>query len=73
MLANHQWSFAGQDDRRDVSLTLIQPFVNHNFHGGWYLVTAPIITADWEADADNRWTVPLGGARAGSSGWASCR
>ncbi len=60
-LANHQWSFAGQDSRPDVSLTLIQPFVNYNFHGGWYLVTAPIITADWEADADDRWTVPLGG------------
>jgi hypothetical protein len=24
-------------------------------------VTAPIITADWKADSDNRWTVPIGG------------
>jgi hypothetical protein len=24
-------------------------------------VSAPIITANWEADSDNRWTVPVGG------------
>jgi hypothetical protein len=29
--------------------------------GGWYLTTAPIITANWEADSDNTWTVPFGG------------
>ena len=23
--------------------------------------TSPLITADWEADGDNRWTVPIGG------------
>jgi hypothetical protein len=23
--------------------------------------TAPIITADWKANSDDRWTVPLGG------------
>ena len=28
---------------------------------GWYLVSAPIITANWEADGDDTWTVPLGG------------
>jgi hypothetical protein len=28
---------------------------------GWYLLTAPIMTADWEADGGDRWTVPVGG------------
>jgi hypothetical protein len=28
---------------------------------GWYLASVPIITADWEADSDQRWTVPVGG------------
>jgi hypothetical protein len=28
---------------------------------GWYLVSSPIITANWEADSDGTWTVPLGG------------
>ena len=27
----------------------------------WYLTTSPIINANWEANSDNRWTIPLGG------------
>jgi hypothetical protein len=60
-LINNIWSFAGDDDRADVNQMLIQPFVNYNFEHGWYLMTAPIITANWEASSDDRWTVPLGG------------
>jgi hypothetical protein len=59
-LANHQWSFAGWGDHY-VSASLAQPFVNYNLPHGWYLVSAPIITANWAADADNVWTVPVGG------------
>lgn len=58
-LANQQWSFAGWGDE-EVSAMLIQPFVNYNFSHGWYLTTAPIITANWKADSDDRWTLPLG-------------
>lgn len=61
VLANHIWSFAGDGDRDDVNQTLIQPFINYNFPGGWFLTSSPIITANWEADNDQRWTVPLGG------------
>jgi hypothetical protein len=25
------------------------------------VTTAPIVTADWNADSDERWTVPVGG------------
>ncbi len=28
---------------------------------GWYLTSAPIITANWEADSNNTWTIPFGG------------
>lgn len=59
-LVNNVWSFAGDGDRRDVNQLLIQPFVNYNLPDAWYVVTAPIITADWEAESDNRWTVPVG-------------
>jgi hypothetical protein len=59
-LVNNVWSFAGDSDRRDVNQMLIQPFVNYNLPDAWYVVTAPIITADWEAESDDRWTVPLG-------------
>lgn len=58
-LANTQWSFAGWGDKF-FTQTLIQPFINYNFEKGLYLVSAPIITCNWEADGDNRWTLPLG-------------
>ena len=38
-----------------------QYFVNYNLNNGWYLTSSPIITANWEADSDDRWTVPIGG------------
>lgn len=60
-LANNIWSFAGDSDRSDVNQFLLQYFVNYNFNGGWYLVSAPINTANWEADSDNTWTIPIGG------------
>lgn len=60
-LALNLWSFAGKDDRSDVNSMTLQPFLNYNLSKGWYLTTAPLITADWEADSDNRWTVPIGG------------
>jgi hypothetical protein len=60
-LAFNIWSFAGDDDRSDVNSLTFQPFFNYNLSKGWYLTSAPLMTADWEADSDNRWTVPLGG------------
>jgi hypothetical protein len=60
-LVRQLWSFAGDGDRQDVSQMLIQPFLNYNLEEGWFLVSAPIITANWEADSDDRWTVPVGG------------
>jgi hypothetical protein len=59
-LANQQWSFAGWGDQ-DVSAMLIQPFVNYNLPDGLYLVSAPIITANWKASSGDKWTVPVGG------------
>ena len=34
-LVGQPWSFAGDDDRRHVNQTLIEPFVNYNLKGGW--------------------------------------
>lgn len=59
-VVNHLWSFAGDDDRADVNQTLIQPIVNYNLPGGWFLSSVPYITANWETDGDDRWTVPIG-------------
>jgi hypothetical protein len=60
-LVRQLWSFAGDDDRTHVNQMLIEPFINYNLPGGWYLITDMIMTANWNADASQRWTVPLGG------------
>ena len=60
-LVNNVWSVGGSDSDPNYSNLLIQPFLNYNFTGGFYLSSAPIITAAWKADSGDRWTVPLGG------------
>ena len=57
-LFSNVWSFTGDEQ---VNLFTWQYFVNYNLDDGWYLTSAPVITADWEADSDNTWTVPFGG------------
>ena len=59
-LANNQWSVAGWGGGH-VNQMLIQPFVNYNLPNNWYLVSAPIMTANWAAKGSDVWTVPLGG------------
>jgi hypothetical protein len=54
-------SVAGPSARPDVNQMLMQPFVNYNMRHGWYLVSSPIITSNWEVNSNNRWTVPVGG------------
>lgn len=58
-LINQLWSFYGDDP--EVNKMLIQPFVNYNMDDGWYLVSSPILTADWKADSSDQWTIPVGG------------
>ena len=60
-LVSQWWSYAGDDDAADDSSFLLQPIINYNYPGGWYLTSVPIITANWEADSGDQWTVPLGG------------
>lgn len=60
VLANQIWSFAGDEDRPEVSQFFVQPFVNYSLPQGWTIGSAPSITANWNADDDNKWTVPVG-------------
>jgi hypothetical protein len=55
-LVNNIWSVDGS-----VNAFLAQPFINYNFDDGWYAVSGPIITGNWEANSSDRWTVPVGG------------
>lgn len=55
------WSFAGDDDRSEVNQLLIQPSVAYKLQDGWSLMSIMQWTANWQADAGNRWTIPVGG------------
>jgi hypothetical protein len=61
VLANNIWSLSGNKQGGAYNNGLIQPFVNYNFPDGFYLTSAPIVTANWKADSGQQWTVPLGG------------
>lgn len=60
VLFNNIWSLSDNKRGGKYNNLLIQPFLNYNLPGGTYLTSSPIITANWEADSSQRWTVPLG-------------
>lgn len=55
-LANHVWSFAGEDDRADVNATLIQPFMAYTTPKFMTFTLNTESTYDWEAE---QWSVPI--------------
>jgi hypothetical protein len=55
-LANHIWSYAGDDDRSDISQTFIQPFVSYALGSGQTVSLNSESSYNWEAE---QWTVPL--------------
>jgi len=59
-LAQNVWSVGAGRIGLALNQMLLQPFVNYNLPHGWYLVSSPIITADWELE-NGRWFVPVGG------------
>ena len=60
-LVTNVWNMGnGYDDAPDVNQMMIQPFVNYNMDKGWYVSFSPVMTANWEADSGDQWTVPLG-------------
>jgi len=63
VLSNAVWSFGGVQGLGGTAYNsfLTQPFVNYNFGGGWYVNSAPIVTAVWPALQNKAWTVPVGG------------
>ncbi len=61
-LVSNVWSVGGSGDQ-DINLFTWQYFINYNIpkSGGWYLTSAPIMSANWKADSGDKWTVPVGG------------
>jgi hypothetical protein len=56
-----RWSFAGKSDRADIDQLMVRATILYDPPGRWFLVSAPIITANWNSDREDRWLVPLGG------------
>jgi len=60
-LAQQWWSYAGDDDRRDVSLLNLQYFVYRFLPNRWQVgLGSPVISANWKAPSGDKWTVPIG-------------
>lgn len=55
-LANHLWSFAGEDSRREVNATFLNPFVSYITPTKTTFSLSPELTYDWEAE---QWTAPV--------------
>lgn len=75
LLAQNWWSIAGDDNREDVSLMNIQYFFTYQISKHWGFVTAPTISANWKADSDNKWSIPVSAGLAYSfmAGKVPCR
>lgn len=60
LLANHLWGVADSADRQgrpQVNQTFVQPFVSHNFRGGFAISGTLETSYDWSRE---QWTLPLG-------------
>jgi hypothetical protein len=60
-LVSNVWSVVGSNGRPPVNRMSFQYFLCYNLAHDWYLSAAPILVADWRANAGNRWLVPVGG------------
>ena len=58
LVLNNVWTFSDNSSNN----FFFQYFVNYNLPKAWYLTSAPIITANWDAvNSDDIWVVPFGG------------
>jgi hypothetical protein len=56
MLANHIWSFAGDDARQDISNTFVQPFVAYTWPSAWTFSVQSESSYNWKSE---QWSVPI--------------
>ncbi|MFC2085986.1 hypothetical protein ACFLRO_02100 [Bacteroidota bacterium] len=56
------WSFAGESDRKDVSMLMIKPFIYYTVVGQWQLVYVPYgVSVYWNKPEGEKMYLPLGG------------
>ncbi len=59
LLANHIWSFAGDDKRQDISNTFAQPFVAYTWPSAWTVSVQSETSYNWKSE---KWSVPINAA-----------
>jgi hypothetical protein len=59
-LVNNIWRIGGAAHGDVLNSFTVQPFINYNLPHAWAISTAPLITSNWSAVSDQRWTVPIG-------------
>jgi len=59
-LVQQFWPVYDANGDPKTDLFVFQPAVNYNFGEGWAVASSPVITANWNAAAGQKWTVPLG-------------
>ena len=59
-VAQHWWSFAGDNDRDSVNLTDVQYVLRYRVTPMTNIGFGPNIRINWDADSDNKWSVPVG-------------
>jgi len=59
MLANHIWSFAGDDERPEISNTFAQPFAAYTWPSAWTASVQSETSYNWESE---QWSVPVNAA-----------
>jgi hypothetical protein len=64
-LVNNQWNLGGGggesgSNDQPFSTTTAQYFYGITLGNGWQILSAPVITVNWEADGNEAWSVPVG-------------
>ncbi len=59
---HHLWSVGGNSDRARVKTSQIQYIYYYKlpWKGQWSLGAAPMIDVNWDADNDDKWSIPIG-------------
>ncbi|MBN8413843.1 hypothetical protein [Halomonas litopenaei] len=60
LLAQHWWSYAGEDDREHTSQTDLQYFLNYRLSGTELVGMTPNVRINWEADSGEKVNFPIG-------------
>lgn len=61
LLLQNIWDVEKENGEPDVNKATVQPILNYNLPNNWYLSATTTMSADWEAESGEEWTVPLGG------------